>query len=334
MRSTWLGILSLVGAVAAAGAQTAAPLERREARGRVVTPGDSGDVRPVPGTWVTLHRIAPDRAGPVDSVRTDADGRYAISYEASPDDSASWVASAFRAGIAHFSPPFEGGTPAGDRGEIIVFDTTSATADVHVRGRHLVVYAAKPGAARQVMEVYELDHHGARTAVARGDTVPVWSAPLPPGAREPRVGEADIAADGVRFRGGRAEVLAPLPPGLRQLAIRYELPATAFPFRLALREDTEFLEVLVEDPFARVTGAGLAEVDRASVDGHELRRYLSRRVAAGAAVRVELPTAATARRAPAVALVVAISVVAMSAAFVVAMRRAPDRVLAAPAGPG
>lgn len=328
-----LAVLLAVAAAAPALAQPA-PVERREARGRVVTPADSGDVRPVPGAWVTLHRIGSDRAGPVDSVRADADGRYVIPYLSSPEDSATWVASAMRAGIAHFSPPFSGATPEADRGEIVVFDTTSAAADVHVRGRHVVVFAARPGEPREVMEVYELDHHGMRTAVPRGDSVPVWSAPLPASARAPRVGEADIAPDAVRFRDGRAEVFAPLPPGLRQLAVRYTLPASAFPFELALREDTEFVEVLVDEPFARVTGAGLAEVDRAMVEGHELRRFLARRVERGATLRVELPTAAAARRAPAVALVVGVSVVAMAAALVLALRRRPDDVLAAAGGGG
>lgn len=325
-------VLAGIGAQPAAGQP--APLERREARGRVVMPADSGDVRPVPGAWVTLHRIGSDRAGPVDSVRAGADGRYVIPYASSAEDSATWVASAMRAGIAHFSPPFSGATPEAERGEIVLFDTSSVAAEVHVRGRHLVVFAAKAGEPREVMEVYELDHHGLRTAVSGGDTVPVWSAPLPRAAIAPRVGDADIAAEAVRFQPGRAEVFAPLPPGLRQLAIRYTLPPAAFPFELALREDTEFLEVLVEEPFARVTGAGLAEVERSTVDGHELRRFLARRVERGATVRVELPGIAASRRAPAVALVVGLSVVAMGAALALALRRPPGRALAAPAGGG
>ena len=35
----------------------------------------------VPGAWVTLHRVAPDSSGPVDSVRADAGGRYSMRYK-------------------------------------------------------------------------------------------------------------------------------------------------------------------------------------------------------------------------------------------------------------
>ena len=35
---------------------------------------------PVPAAWVVLHRVGPDRAGPLDSVRSDSRGRYAFRY--------------------------------------------------------------------------------------------------------------------------------------------------------------------------------------------------------------------------------------------------------------
>lgn len=315
----------------------AAPREQREARGRVVLPRDSGEVSPVAGAWVTLHRIAAQRAGPVDSVRTDADGRYRFVYATSADDAATWVASATRAGIAHFSAPL-GTRDAGQAsGEIVVFDTTSAAPEVHVRGRHLVVFAARPGGRREVMEVYEIENHGLRTVVPRGDTAAVWSAPLPRGARDIRAGDGILSDDAVRFRDGRAELVAPFSPGLQQLSIRYTLPAGAFPLSLALREDAEFLEVLVEDPLARVTGAGLVEVESHTVEGHALRRFLSRRVPAGAALTVTLPGGGQAQRGSVVAVLVAATVVAMSAAMAVALRRPSDLprvVLAAQRPPG
>src|SRR5512146_1123695 len=48
-------------------------------RGRVVRPGRR-DVVPVGGIWVTLHRVGSDTAGPLDSLRTGASGRYAFHY--------------------------------------------------------------------------------------------------------------------------------------------------------------------------------------------------------------------------------------------------------------
>src|SRR4051794_21344112 len=64
------------------GAPEAQPqsLAPRTVRGRVVRPGRNGMVT-VPQAWVTLHRVAPDSSGPVDSVRSDASGRYSIRYK-------------------------------------------------------------------------------------------------------------------------------------------------------------------------------------------------------------------------------------------------------------
>ena len=42
---------------------------------------------PVANVWVTLHRVAAVGAGPMDSTRTGADGRYAFAFRAGPADS-------------------------------------------------------------------------------------------------------------------------------------------------------------------------------------------------------------------------------------------------------
>ena len=55
-------------------------LAPRTVSGRVVRPGRSGMIT-VGQAWVTLHRVAADSSGPVDSVRTDANGRYSIHYK-------------------------------------------------------------------------------------------------------------------------------------------------------------------------------------------------------------------------------------------------------------
>jgi hypothetical protein len=36
---------------------------------------------PVSSAWVVLHRVGPDRAGPIDSVQSDARGRFSFNYE-------------------------------------------------------------------------------------------------------------------------------------------------------------------------------------------------------------------------------------------------------------
>jgi len=289
----------------------------------VLTPGDTG-MLPVRGAWVTLHRIGQDSAGPVDSVRTGAHGEYEIRYRAAADDSAAWTVSTTFAGIAHFSSTFGEPDVAGDPAEIVVFDTTSAGGELHVRGRHLVVHAARAGEPRRVMEVFELENDGPKTLLARDGVVPVWRTSLPTQARGVTVDEGAFPAGTVRIERGELSLVAPITPGLRQLAIRYELPASAFPLERRLAESTEFLEVLVEDPLARVTAPGLDEVERATSEGHELRRFLARQLAANAVVRVEVPTVARARRGPVIAVLVGGTVLVLAAAFVLALRRPRD----------
>ena len=128
-----LGIVTAVLPVATLIAQTPVPTSPAESQaeslaprvvsGRVVRPGASGMLT-VPGAWVTLHRVAPDSSGPVDSVRADAGGRYSIRYRPAGGDAVYFASSMF-GGVAYFTPPLPATDAGGDAGEITVFDTTS-----------------------------------------------------------------------------------------------------------------------------------------------------------------------------------------------------------------
>ena len=73
--------------------------------GRVELPVTAQSLRPAVGAWVTLHRVGRDSAGPLDSLRTGAQGRYTFRYRRAADDSAVYFVSARWAGITYFSPP-------------------------------------------------------------------------------------------------------------------------------------------------------------------------------------------------------------------------------------
>ena len=77
----------------AAPAQAAAPSGSRTVAGRVVRPGVEA-FEPVSGTWVTLHRVGRDRAGPLDSARTASDGSYRFGYTPSGAPDAIYFVSA------------------------------------------------------------------------------------------------------------------------------------------------------------------------------------------------------------------------------------------------
>jgi len=278
-------IVALVAIHQHANAQSSA--DQRLVEGRVARPGAKQPV-PVPNQWVVLHRVGSDRAGPVDSVKTGADGRFHIRYRASGVPDALYFVSARYSGIAYFSPPLRTGTVRGGDADIIVYQTTSDTASLHQQGHHIVVSAAR-GRRREIAEIFELDNGGTVTIVARDSVTPLWSTSLPTEAESVTVAQGDIGAGAVVLRRGRADVYAPISPGVRQLVLTYQLPADAFPVSYPLQRATSVLEVLAEDPRARVEGARLAEVASAAIEGRPFRRFLSRDVASNAVVRIDAP---------------------------------------------
>jgi hypothetical protein len=254
---------------------------------------------PVAEHWVTLHRIGSDSAAPLDSMHTRRDGGYAFTYRRWGNADAIYIVSATYEGVAYFTAALTGARSTGPDAEIMVFDTTSEPVALHVRGRHLVVSRPGPAAARTVVEVYELSNDSSVTLVpraARGDEAPrpTWEAALPAGARDFQGGQGDIGADAMRAAGGRAQVLAPFAPGLKQLSYSYSLPPSAFPLRVALDAPASVLEVLLEEPDARAVSPGLAETDSATASGHTFRRFLAHDVPAGTGLVVTVPAAAAA----------------------------------------
>lgn len=259
------------------------------AEGRVTRPVEQGPAVPVRGIWVVLHRVGSDRAAPLDSVRSGADGSYRISYRPSGSPDALYFVSATYSGIAYFSPPLRRARVRGEDADVVVYDTTPDTSRLRVQGRHFVLSAPR-GSAREVVEVYEVENEGVRTIVARDSTTPIMSVPLPGEARGAAVTQGDISAGAVVIRGGRADVFSPLSPGVHQMVITYTLPVEAFPLALPVSRATSVLEVLLEEPRATVEGANLAEVASATIENRIFRRFLAQDAAPSAVMRVSAPS--------------------------------------------
>ena len=84
-----------------------APPVAAQVRGRVVIPVGE-QPQPVGGAMVTVHRVGPDAAGALDSVRTGADGRFSLAYTRFGSDEAVYFAAVVYRGSAYFSPPLIG----------------------------------------------------------------------------------------------------------------------------------------------------------------------------------------------------------------------------------
>jgi hypothetical protein len=243
---------------------------------------------------VTLHRVGTDRAGPLDSLRTDARGGFAFHYKPSGSDDALYFASTRYGGVAYFTSPFRSVATRGEDAEITVFDTTSTRVPTTVRGRHLIVSAADVQGARNVIEVFEVSNDSSVTGVERGEGAAgagTWSVAVPASATRLEVKQGEVPSDALAFAAGRAVLHMPLAPGIKQIAFSYAMPADAFPLTLRTEGRTTVLEVLIEDPHGTAAGPRLAAVDPVVVEGRSFRRYLAQDVPPNSQVVVDVPRA-------------------------------------------
>lgn len=267
---------------------TQVPQGPQHVAGQVVRPGKE-KMLPVPGVWVTLHRVGTDHAAPLDSMRADATGHYTFNFKRTGEPGAIYFVSASYGGVAYFTPPLQHSTVVGDDAEVSVFDTTSAPVPISVRGHHVVVSAVDINAQRSVTEVFELANDTSVTRVVSSAGGPVWSAILPNGANSFQVTQGDVPAAAVKFTDGRAMVYAPIAPGLKQVALTYSVPAQNFPMSIPVEKETQIFEVLIEEEKGTVTAPKIKEVAPVALEKRNFRRFLGPDVPANSVVVISLP---------------------------------------------
>lgn len=298
--------------------------------GRVVVPAPQSET-PVAGVIVTVHRVGSDSAGPLDSVRTDARGRYTVHYTRFGSDDALYFAAAVYKGIAYFTSPLRGERTDGDDAEITVFDTTSHPVTLTLQGHHIVVSAPDANGAREVVEVYELSNDTTATLVPRDSLTAIWSAAIPSGASDFAAGQGDVAASALTRRGNRVELFAPFGPGVKQLSFSYVLTDNAFPLKITLERQTSVLEVLLEEQAAQAKAPSLRAQGSVTTQGRTFKRFLAQGAPAGETIRIDVPTAAGATRVNVLIAVAIVTVLAMIAALWRALSRRPARMTMATA---
>ena len=283
-------------------------------------------MEPVSGSWVVLHRVGPDSAGPLDSLRSDALGRYRFQYVRSGSEDAVYFVSAMYGSIAYFSPPLTEPRIGGAAGEIAVFDTTSRRVPISVRGHHLVISAVDAQALRTVVEVFELSNDSSVTRVAANDTPDgaTWQTMVLPAASNFRVTQGDIPSQAVTFSKGQVAVYAPLAPGVKQLSFSYSVPASSFPLKLPILDRTDVYEILVEDETGSVTGPNIKEEDPVTVEARNFRRFLGSNVPQNSVAVIDLPPASSSSRAIDPRFMVALTLV-IGGAMIFALARALRR---------
>lgn len=296
--------------------------DARSIAGRVLLPGGGTQGIPVAGAWVTLHRVGPDAAGPIDSMRTSRDGRYDFRYKATGDTSAIYFVSTSRGGVAYFTPPVRERAVRDGIAEIQVHDTTSAPLAIRTVGRHLIITAPDSATrtTRTVVEIYELSNDSTRTRVAAGANGFTFDAVLPTGVTEVTPGPGDVSPEAIRVVDGRVRVNAPISPGVRQIAFSYEIPANRDPLEFLVESPIALLEVLVESPDAIASGGRLVADAPVQIEGRPFKRFEAKDVAAAQTISVTVPSGSAGGK-NRVMLIVALVGGALAIALLLALRR-------------
>lgn len=270
--------------------QAALPSLPQQVSGRIVRPGNER-LEPVTGAWVVLHRVGPDSAGPLDSVRSDPRGHYSFKYTRTGSSDAIYFVSASHDGIAYFTPPLAEGKVSGNDGEVTVFDTTTGRVPMSLRGHHVVVSAADANARRSIVEVYDLSNDSTITRVANGETPSgaTWQTHVVNGIDDFKVSQGDISPAAVSYANGVVSVFAPLAPGIKQLSFSYSLPARSFPLKLPIEKETGIYEILIEEKAGSVIAPHMKEMDPVTVDERNFRRFLGSDMPENSVAVIDLP---------------------------------------------
>jgi len=305
-----------------------------QARGPLVLAGRvvrvrGGDTTALAGATVVAHRITPNRQGPIDSVRADADGRFRFRVATGGDTAAVFVVSTRYQGIGYFSEPVPARTPAGAGAmALAVFDTSASGPPLQVAVRHLVLTAPKEDGSRPVLDIIQIANPGTTTRVGADSTTPTWSARLPEGIAEFTVGESEVSGSAITYANGRVSVTAPIPPGQKQIVVTYVAPRGLSRLTVPIDQATARLEVLVED--SSTTADGLSPGQPVTLEGRVFAHFVGDSVGAGRTAVVRFgQTAGGAQRLWWIAVLAA--AVALGAGAFAALRRGAPA--AAPAAP-
>ena len=256
--------------------------------GRVLQGGR--DTVPLVDAWVVMHRLARDAAGPLDSVRSDARGRYRLTLR-SPDSTSAYAVSVLFDSIAYFSLPLNvTGRPAVHVEDLIAFATTTAGPPIRLARRLATVARARDDGTREVLEILELQNRGVATRVTNDTLMPTWAGRVPTGAGQLRGGQGDISSDAMQFRHDSVIVFAPIPPGpVKQISYGYSLPAGTRALVIPIDQPTDEMNLLVEDTTAVVSAPKLESLGVKELEGRHFAAYRAGPLAWGDKVEIRLP---------------------------------------------
>jgi len=289
--------------------------------GRVLRGGR--DTVPLANAWVVLHKITRETGAPVDSVRSDARGRYRIQLR-QPDSGSVYVVSAWFDSLAYFSLPLNViDRPAVHVEDIMTFPTSASGPPLRLARRLATVAAAHDDGTREVLEILELENPGVTTRITKDTLAPTWAGAVPRNAGQFKGGQGDISPEAMVFKHDSIYVLGPIPPGpVKQLSYGYSLPAGTRTLAIPIDQATTELNLLIEDTAAVVHAPKLDALGVSELEQRRFAAYRAGPLAPGDRVEIVLP--ATGFRAQVLLpYVIALLAAGMVVALVWALRKRP-----------
>lgn len=279
------------------------------------------------GAKVILHRIGRDAQGPIDSLTAGPRGDFRFRFR--PDTEFVYLLSSGYAGIEYFSTPVHANPVRPDTGLLLIVSDTSSTAPVSVQSRHIVISKPANDGTRSALEIVVLQNAGADTRVARSGDAATWGTRIPKGALGFQVGQGDLSPEAFQIRNDSVVLTAPIPPGEKQLAYTYTLPAALGTVRIPVEDSIGMLNVLLEEFDRTVTGGRLVKGDSQRVERRTFQQW-NGPIAPGAIVAIDFPGGQINWTLPALVGIVAMG---LGAALILVLRRRPTPVGAASGGP-
>ena len=285
------------------------------------------DSTPLPDAWVVLHQVTMDGGGPQDSVRTGRTGTFRLAVSA-PDTTSLYMVSTTYRGLTYFSQVRTARDSGGPLEPLVVYDTSSTGPAISVAQRHIVIRDAEGSGRRSVLDLVALANDGDRTRIAGEPPQPTWIGRIPADAGNFTVGQGDVSSEAVRLVGDSVVVTAPIPPGVKQLVLSYDVPGGR-EVRLPIDQPAERLLVLLSDTGAVVTEGPLMRRGTEVFDETQFAVFSGTAAAAGGAMVFSF----TRRRLPAAtatAVIAGVAALLLLLAVPLLARRSPDTLRARP----
>jgi hypothetical protein len=286
------------------------------AAGRVVRI-TATDTIPAAGAVVVLHRIGRDRQGPLDSMITDAAGRFRFSVPA--DSAALHLLTSRHDGVQYFSEPVHANPDRPDTALVLAVHDTSSAQPVELAARSIVVSAPAADGTRNVIELLAVRNVGPLTRVPADTSSAAWGWRIPRDVLGFAADEGELSAGAIELRGDSVLVRAALPPGLREITIEYHLPASRGDVRFPFDEAAASVNLLIEESDASLSLPGALVPDSATVIEERRFRRWAGAVRAGEAISASLPVAGR-FGSGALAALIGLVVLALAAGAAVAFR--------------